>query len=156
MGITGGASDGEIIEIIPDIVPDTYTDISKCKTYLAIAMFNAVTIEADIAAQAINARDKINAFLGRSICFTPAELAETQFAGIVDAASQMAACFVQQNPQAAAVSLTEDTKVDCAEAYRTLKNWALANGVELPDDAAKPKHIATELVYEYNNPAEAI
>lgn len=156
MGTGGSASDGEIIEIIPDIVPGTYTDISKCKTYLALSLFDAVTIEADIASQAVNARDKINAFLGRSICFTVEELAKTMFGGIVDAASQLTACLVEQNPQAAAMNLTEDTLTDCEEAYRTLKNWALKNGVELPDEAAKPKYIATELVYEYNNPDEAI
>jgi hypothetical protein len=138
------------------IITNTYTDDSKCKTYLAIALFDATVIDADIAAQAINARDKINAFLGRSVCFTLVELGKTQFAGIVDSASQMTACLVQQNPQAGAMNLTEDTKVDCAEAVKTLKNWALANGVELPDETAKPKHIQAEVLYQYNNPAEVI
>lgn len=138
------------------IITDTYTDDSKCKTYLAIALFDATTIDADIAAQAINARDKINAFLGRSICFTVEELAKTAFVGILDAASQMTACLVQQNPQAAAMSLTEDTIVDCKEAYKTLTNWAIKNEVELPDETAKPKHIQTEVVYEYNDPDKVI
>jgi hypothetical protein len=138
------------------IVTDTYTDDSKCKTYLAIALFDATTIDANIAAQAINARDKINTFLGRNICFTVAELAETQFAGIVDAASQMTACLVQCNPQAAAANYTEDTITDCKEAYRTLKNWALKNGVEIPESASKQSHVQTELIYQYNNPAEVI
>jgi hypothetical protein len=156
MGTTGGAEDGVPAGAGGGIILGTYTDEDKCKTYLAIALFDATTIDADIAAQAINARDKIDAFLGRSICFTPTELAETQFAGIVDAASQMTACLIEQNPQAAAMSLTEDTITDCKEAYRTLKNWALANGVELPDEAAKPKHLQTELLYISNNPNEVI
>lgn len=156
MGTSGGASDGEIIEIIPDIVPGTYTDISKCKTYLALSLFDATTIEADIAAHAINARDKINAFLGRIISFTVAELAETQFAGIVDSASQLTACLVQCNPQAAAMKYTEDTITDCAEAWKTLTNWALKNGITIPEDGVKPLHIQTELIYQYNNPNEVI
>jgi hypothetical protein len=138
------------------IITDTYTDDSKCKTYLALALFDATAIDANIAAQAINARDKINTFLGRTICFTVAELAETQFAGIVDAASQMTACLVQQNPQAAAMKYTEDTITDCEEAYRTLTNWALKNGVEIPENATKQSHVQTELVYQYNNTAEVI
>jgi hypothetical protein len=156
MGTTGGASDGIIITLPNGIIENTYTDASKCKAYLAIALFDATNIDADIAKHAINARDKINAFLGRSVCFTVEELTKTMFAGIVDAASQLTACLVEQNPQAAAMNLTEDTKVDCAEAYRTLTNWALKNGVELPDEAAKPKHIATEILYISNNPNEVI
>jgi hypothetical protein len=138
------------------LVTDTYTDVSKCKTYLALALFEATTIDADIAAQAINARDKINTFLGRTISFTVAELAKTQFAGIVDSASQLTACLVQANPQAAAMKYTEDTITDCKEAYRTLANWALKNGVEIPESAAKQSHVQTEIIYLYNNPAEVI
>jgi hypothetical protein len=138
------------------LVTDTYTDDGKCKAYLALALFDATTIDADIAKQAINARDKINTFLGRTISFTVAELAKTQFAGIVDSASQLTACLVQANPQAAAMKYTEDTTTDCKEAYRTLTNWALANDVELPDNAAKPKRLQTELLYISNNPEEVI
>ena len=156
MGTTGGASDGEIIEIIPDIVPGTYTDISKSKAYLALSLFDATTIEADIATQAVNARDKINTFLGRTVNFTLAELAEVQFAGIVDAASQLTACLVQCNPQAAAMKYTEDTITDCQEAYRTLTNWALKNGIQIPDADTPQAQVQTELVYEYNDPNKVI
>lgn len=138
------------------IISNTYTDEAKCKAYLALALFDATTIDADIAKQAINARDKIDTFLGRSVSFTVAELAETQFAGIVDSASQLTACLIEANPQAAAMKYTEDTITDCKEAYRTLTNWALKNGVEIPESASKQSHVQTELVYQYNDPDEVI
>jgi hypothetical protein len=155
MGTSGGASDGIIITLPDGIIENTYTDASKCKAYLALALFDATTIDADIASQSINARDKIDTFLGRSVCFTPTELAETQFAGIVDSASQMTACLVEQNPQAAAMSITEDTITDCAEAYKTLKNWALKNGVEIPE-TIKESHIQEEIIYISNDPNAVI
>lgn len=155
MGTTGGASDGVIITLPEDIIENTYTDASKCKAYLALALFDATTIDADIAKQAINARDKIDSFLGRSVCFTADELAETQFAGILDAASQLTACLVQANPQAAAANYTEDTITDCAEAYKTLKNWALTNGIELPE-TIKPSHVQEEIIYISNDPDAVI
>lgn len=155
MGTTGGASDGVIITLPDGLIENTYTDASKCKAYLALALFDAVSIDADIASQSVNARDKIDTFLGRSGCFTAEELAETQFAGILDAASQMTACLVQANPQAAAASYTEDTITDCAEAYKTLKNWALKNGVEIPE-MIKPSHIQEELIYISNDPNAVI
>ena len=138
------------------IITDTYTDEDKCKTYLALSLFDATTIAANIAAQAINARDKIDAFLGRKSNFTIAQLAETQFAGIVDAASQLTACLVQNNAQSAAMNFTEDAISDCKEAFLTLKNWALKNGIETPDMVNTKKHIQTEIVYITNNPNEVL
>lgn len=133
------------------LIVNTYTDEDKCKAYLALALFDAITIDADIAKQAINARDKIDSFLGRSVCFTVEELAETQFSGILDAASQLTACLLEQNPQAAAMAITEDTLTDCAEAYKTLENWALKNGVEIPE-MVKPSHVQSEIIYISNDP----
>ena len=138
------------------IITDTYTDEDKCKTYLALSLFDATTIAANIAAQAINARDKIDAFLGRKSNFTVEQLAKTQFAGIVDAASQLTACLVQNNAQSAAMNFTEDAITDCKEAFLTLKNWALKNGIETPDMVNTKKHIQTEIVYITNNPDEVI
>jgi hypothetical protein len=142
--------------MVMSIIADTYTDDDKCDAYLALALFDAATIENNKAAQAINARDKINTFLGRTVSFTVTELVQTQFAGIVDAASQLTACLLEANPQAAAMKYTEDTIIDCAEAYRTLRNWALKNGVETPENATKQSHTQTELIYQYNNPNEVI
>ena len=138
------------------IITNTYTDDDKCDTYLALSLFDATTIDAKIAAQAINARDKIDAFLGRKSNFSVAQLAETQFAGIVDAASQLTACLVQNNAQSAAMNFTEDAITDCKEAFLTLKNWALKNGIETPDMVNTKKHIQTEIVYITNDPDAVI
>ena len=138
------------------IITDTYTDEDKCDTYLALSLFDATTIDAKIAAQAINARDKIDAFLGRKSNFTVEQLAKTQYAGIVDSASQLTACLVQNNAQSAAMNFTEDAITDCKEAFSTLKNWALKNGIETPDMVNTKKHIQTEIVYITNDPDAVI
>ena len=156
MGATGGASDGQPVDLPSGIIENTYTNKDKCKTYLALSLFDATTLDANIAAQAINARDKINTFLGKTEDFTIAELAETQFAGIVDSASQLTACLMQKNPQAAAMEYTEDTIKDCEEAWETLTNWALNNGIEVPSEETKVKHLLTELTYITNDPSEVI
>ena len=138
------------------IITDTYTDEDKCKSYLALSLFDATTIDANIVTQAINARDKINTFLGRTTNFTPEELAKVEFAGILDSGSQLTACFVQKNPQAAAASYTEDTIADCEEAYKTLTNWAVNNGIKVPTEDAKPPRIVTELIYITNDPGAVL
>jgi len=133
------------------VISDTYTDEDVTKTYLVIASFDATTLSADIAAQAINARRKVNTYLGRTTNFTTAQLADEAYAGIVDGASQLTACLMQSNPQAHAMTLTEDTKVDCLEAYKTLKNWALKNGVTPADMMKAPISQKSELVYVYSD-----
>ena len=131
------------------IISNTYTDEDATKTYLVTASFDATTLSADIASQAINARRKVNNYLGRTTNFTTVQLADEAYAGIVDGASQLTACLMQSNPQAHAMNLTEDTKVDCADAWETLKNWALANGIT-PADMRKPNTSKkTELIYIY-------
>ena len=133
------------------IISDTYTDEAVCKTYLVVASFDATTLSADIAAQAINARRKVNTYLGRTTNFTTTQLADEAYAGIVDGASQLTACLVQSNPQAHAMNLTEDTKVDCADAWKTLKNWALANGITPADLLEANVSKKTELTYTYSD-----
>jgi len=150
MSITGGASDGEIVDSLGGMVEGTYTDEDVTKTYLVVASFDATSLSDDIAAQAINARRKVNTFLGRSTNFTVAQLVDERYAGIVDGASQLTACLIQSNPQAHAMNLTEDTKVDCSEAYKTLKNWALKNGVTPADMQKAPVSQKSELVYIYS------
>jgi hypothetical protein len=149
MATTGNASDGEVVTAPGGIIPNTYTDEDVTKTYLVIASFNATTLSADIAAQAINARRKVNAYLGRTTNFTTTQLADEAYAGIVDGASQLTACLVQSNPQAHAMNLTEDTKVDCADAWKTLKNWALANGITPADLLTANVTKKNELTYIY-------
>jgi len=141
---------------IKGLISGTYTDMQKCKAYLALSLFDSTTLDGQIIIQSENAKDKINTFLGRTTDFTDAELAQIQFSGIVDSASQLTACFVQKNPQAAAANYTEDTIADCEEAYSTLSNWAVNNGVEIPTAESKIKHLLTELVYITNDPDEVI
>jgi hypothetical protein len=138
------------------LITDTYSDQEKTDSYLALSLFDASTIEDEVALQAVNAKDKINTFLGRKVDFTTEELAEVQFAGIVDSASQWTACLVQQSTQAAAMSLTEDTIKDCADALKTLKNWALANGITPPSEKKTQGYIITELIYITNDPNEVV
>lgn len=133
------------------IIASTYSDEVIVKTYLVTASFDAVTLSADIAAQAINARRKVNTYLGRTTNFTTTQLADEQYAGIVDGASQLTACLMQSNPQAHAMNLTEDTKVDCAEAFKTLKNWALKNGIIPAPMMKQPTSQLSELVYVYSD-----
>lgn len=131
------------------IISGTYTDEDVCKSYLLTELYDASTLTATITAHAANARRKVNTYLGRTENFTATQLADEAYAGIVDGASQLTACLVQSNPQAMAETLTEDTKVDCEESLKTLKNWALKNGV-VPADMMK--HLASgksELVYVY-------
>jgi hypothetical protein len=132
------------------IITDTYTDRVVCKTYLVTASYDADTLSADIAAQAINARRRVNTYLGRTTNFTTTQLADEAYAGIVDGASQLTACLIQSNPQAHAMILTEDTKVDCADAWKTLKNWALKNGITPAPMLKTPTAQLSELVYVYS------
>ena len=131
------------------IISNTYSDEDIIKSYIVVASFDASTLSADIAIQAVNARRKVNTYLGRTTNFTPTQLADEAYGGIVDGSSQLTACLLQQNPQAHAMTLTEDTKVDCAEAYKTLKNWALQNGVTPADMMEAPTSPNSELVFVY-------
>lgn len=131
------------------IISNTYTDEDVTKTFLVVASFDETTLSAVIAAHAVNARMEVNTYLGRTTNFTVTQLADEAYAGIVLAASRLTACFVQSNPQAHAMNLTEDTKVDCSEAYKTLKNWALKNGVTPADMMNVPTSTKSELVFIY-------
>ena len=133
------------------IISNTYTDEAVCKTYLVVDLYDATTLTANITAQAANARRKVNTYLGRTTNFTAAQLADEAYAGIVLGASRLTACFVQSNPQAHAMNLTEDTKVDCADAWKTLKNWALANGITPADMLKDNVTKKTELTYIYSD-----
>jgi hypothetical protein len=139
------------IEIKSRLIPGTYSDLWKTKDYLSVSLFDPTTIDAKIQSQAFNAKDKINAFIGRSSDFTEVQLETTLMSGIVDSASQLTACLVQKNPQGAAMDYTEDTVEDCKEAFKTLTNWCINNGIALPGKAHEPKYALTELVYETND-----
>lgn len=144
------------LEVQSRVIPGTYTDLWKAKDFLLLSMFDADNLDQKIRSQSINAKDRVNTFLGRQTDFTEAELLTTPFCGIVSAASQMTSCFVQRNPQSARMDISEDTLIDCAEALITLTNWALNNGILPPDKKAKEGHILTELPYFYNDVNEVI
>jgi hypothetical protein len=144
------------ITIQARLITGTYTDLWRVKDYLSVSLFDIDTLDQKIRSHAINAKDKVNTFLGRTVDFTKEELETTRFGGIVDAASQLTACYVQKNPQAAAMEYTEDTIEDCKSALETLTNWALTNGITPPSEMKKRGHILTELSYFYNNPDEVI
>ena len=129
------------------MISNTYTDEAVCKTYLVVELYDSTTLTANITAQAANARRKVNTYLGRTTNFTATQLADEAYAGIVDGASQLTACLVQSNPQAMAQTLTEDTKVDCAEAFKTLRNWALKNGITPAPMMKAPTSQLSELVH---------
>ena len=141
---------------IKGAISGTYTDMSKCKSYLAVSLFDATTLDGQIILQAVNVKDKINAYLGRTIDFTVVELAKTEFVGIIDSASQMTACLIECNPQAAQMSYTEDSITDCENAWETLKTWAFNNGISPPDEKEKSNHVMTELEYYTNDPTLVI
>ena len=133
------------------IIPDTYTDEEVVRdAYLVAELYDADTLAVTIATQAVNARRKVNSYLGRSTNFTPTQLADEKYAGIVDGASQLTACLVQLNPQERAAILAEGTKEVCKEAYNTLKAWALNNGVTPIDMKKPPVAQKTELLFIYS------
>lgn len=138
------------------LISGTYVDLWRVKDYLSVSLFDSETLDAKIRSQAINATDKVNTFLGKTVVFAEDELSTTRFAGIVDSASQLTACFVQRNPQAGAMEYNEDVRTDCKEAYETLTRWALNNGLEIPSEETKTGHPLTEIIYITNSPEELI
>jgi len=121
------------------LIPDTYTDEGMTKLFLVTDLYDASTLTADITAQAGNSRIWVNTVLGREVDFTAAELAEIKCEGIVLAASQNTACRMQLKRQESPSSVNEETKIDCAEAMKTLVTWMKNNGITPPD---KKKGIA--------------
>jgi hypothetical protein len=138
------------------LISGTYVDLWRVKDYLSVSLFDSETLDAKIRSQAINATDKVNTFLGKTVAFTEAELMTTQFGGVVDASSQLTACLVQKNPQGAAMNYTEDTVADCESAFETLTQWALNNGLEIPNEETKTGHPLTELIYITNDSTAVI
>ena len=144
------------ITIQARLITGTYTDLWRVKDYLSVSLFDINTLDQKIRSHAINVKDKVNTFLGRTVDFTKEELETTRFSGIVDAASQLTACYVQKNPQAAAMEYTEDTIEDCKSAFETLTNWASNNGIIPLSEKKERGNLLTELAYFYNSPNEVI
>ena len=116
------------------LITDTYTDEAKTKLFLIVDLYDASTLTADITAQADNARMWVNNKLGREANFTAAELAEVKNEGIVLAASQRVACTMELKRQESPSLVNEETKIDCAEALKTLVEWMKNNGITPPDE----------------------
>lgn len=115
------------------LITDTYTDEAKTKLFLVVDLYDSTTLTADITAQADNARIWVNNELGREANFTAAELAEVKNEGIVLAASQNTACRMELKRQESPSLVNEETKIDCAEAMKTLTTWMKTNGITPPD-----------------------
>lgn len=116
------------------LISGTYTDEAKTKLFLVVDLYDPVTLTADITAQADNARIWVNTILGREANFTAAQLAEVKYEGIVLAASQNTACRMELKRQESPSLVNEETKIDCAEALKTLTTWMKSNGITPPDE----------------------
>lgn len=116
------------------LVADTYTDEAMTKLFLIVDLYDPTTLTADISAQAGNARIWVNTILGRQVDFTAAELAEVKNESIVLAASQRVACSMELKRQESPSLVNEETKIDCAEALKTLIVWMKNNGITPPDE----------------------
>jgi len=75
-------------------------------------------------------KGKINTYLGRTADFSVSELAETKNEGIVEAASQLTAAYIEANPQERMPNLTEEAKKDNDEGYAMLDQWMKWNGIK--------------------------
>ena len=126
------------------IITDTYSDEVIVKNYLVASLYNAVTLSADIAEQAANAKVEINNVIGRATDFTVLQLAEVKNEPIVLSASQYTAYLMQRKPQERAANVTEDTILDGGEALNRLNLWMKNNGITPPDER-KVKKVNTEV-----------
>ena len=145
MGTTGGASDGEVAEADIGMIANTYTDGDITKNdFLVEGLYDSSTLTALITRQAMNAKDDINNFIGRTIDFTPAELTLTRNKAIVLSASQYTAYLMQRRPQERADSISEDTTLDGGEAKARLIIWMKNNNL-IPPEEKKTTPIATKL-----------
>ena len=127
-----GLQRGEWVKMT--LITDTYTDEAMTKLFLIVDLYDSTTLTADITAQAVNARIWVNTILGREVDFTAAALAEVKNEGIVLAASQRVACSMELKRQESPSLVNEETKIDCAEALKTLVTWMKSNGITPPDE----------------------
>ena len=127
------------------IITGTYTDEAKTKLFLIVDLYDASTLTADITAQADNARVWVNNELCRETNFTAAELAEVKNEGIVLAASQNTACRMELKRQESPSLVNEETKIDCAEAMKTLVKWCWNNGIVPASEKKGTAPMATKI-----------
>ena len=87
----------------------------------------------------------VNSELGREANFTAAELVEVKNEGIVLAASQNTACRMELKRQESPSLVNEETKIDCAEAMKTLVKWCRNNGIVPASEKKGTAPIATKI-----------
>ena len=117
------------------IIPNTYTDDTKTNTHLVLEMYDIAQLEALKINWAGIVKGKINTYIGRTMDFSASDLVEAKNEGIVDAASQLTAAYIEANPQERMPKLTEEAKKDNDEGYAMLDQWMKWNGI-------KPKSFA--------------
>jgi hypothetical protein len=124
------------------LITDTYSDEEIVKSFIIVSLYDATTLSANIAEQAVNAKIDINNAIGRTTDFTVSELEEIRNEPIVLSASQYTAYLLQRKPQERAAKLTEDTILDGGEAWNRLKLWMINNGIIPPSERKVKKSIS--------------
>ena len=128
------------------LIEGTYTDMETVKNcYLVTELYDATELTANITAQAEEAKRWVNNFIGRTVDFTPAELAEIKNEPIVSAASRRVACTMQLKRQESATMINEETHIDCVGAKEMLTNWCHNNGVVPASEKKANIPIATKI-----------
>lgn len=128
------------------LITDTYTDLETVKNcYLVTELYDATELTANITAQAEEAKRWINNFIGRTVDFTPTELAEIKNEPIVSVASRRVACLMQLKRQESAGVVNEETQIDCAGAKEMLINWCHNNGIVPASERKGTAPIATKI-----------
>ncbi len=131
------------------LITGTYSDEDVVKSFLLPELYKAISFRDDIETQAKNAKNEINTYIGREEDFTGAELAETKNAGIVLAASQWTACFMELKRQERAPKIAEETKIDCAAAEARLIAWCHNNGI-IPASEKKTRPTTPEILFAHS------
>jgi len=112
------------------LIPNTYTDDTKTHSHLLLEMYDMSQLGAATINWAGIVKGKINTYLGRTTDFSASELAETKNEGIIEAASQLTAAYIEANPQEKMPQLTEEAKKDNDEAYAMLDQWMKWKGIK--------------------------
>lgn len=128
------------------LITGTYTDLETVKNcYIVTELYDATELTANITAQAEEAKRWVNNFIGRTVDFTPTELAEIKNEPIVSAASRRTSCVMQLKRQERTAVISEETHIDCAGAKDMLTNWMRNNGVIPANEKKATAPMATKI-----------
>ena len=131
------------------IITNTYSDEDIVKTFLVLELYDAAALTANITAQAKNAKKWANTYIDKQADFTSAELAEIKNEGIILAASQKTACYMELKRQERAGTVAEETKIDCDAAEATLIAWCHNNGI-IPASEKKTVPTSVKIPFVYS------